>query len=130
MKIETKILKLIEISLTESENKFFIDYDAVDKKIEEFINKSINLKIKDFVHSVDLSGIKHALKHKNIKASDILLLPLIVSDYDLIGFGKKENTIVYKKQIGDYYFVVEEIRKGRKKLTMKTLYKYKKRTKK
>lgn len=130
MKIESKLLKLIELSFSETGNKNFFDYKPVQKKVEYFVKKERNLSLNNFVHSVDISGIKHALKHKNINASDILLLPLIVSEFDLIGFGKTPDTIVYKKEIGDHYFVVEEIRKGRKKLTMKTLYKYKKRTKK
>jgi hypothetical protein len=60
----------------------------------------------------------------------LLLIPFIIENYDFIGKGKEDNTIVYKKIINQEYYYVEEIRTGRKKLALKTLYKHKKRSKK
>jgi hypothetical protein len=59
---------------------------------------------------------------------DFTLVKLITSYYDSLKKGKLCNglqTIVYEKLIGDKYFVVEELRTGRKKLAFKTMYKNK-----
>jgi hypothetical protein len=67
-----------------------------------------------YVRTLDAAGIIHALKHPNITAADILLIPFVVENYYIIGFGNKDNTIVYKKLIDKEYFYVEQIRVGRK----------------
>lgn len=123
--LEEDILKLIEYALeNKAKNNKFVDFSITTNEVKE-LKKITGLDYSDYVHSLDISGIIHALKHNNIKSSDFLLIPFIVKNYDLIGEGVKENTIVYKKLLGKEYFYIEEVRKGRKKLTIKTFYKRK-----
>lgn len=124
-----EILDFINI-VTNKTNKNYIDFLKIDIKEAETIKELTGVDVKGYVHSLDNSGVLHALKHKNISVADLLLIPFIIENYDFIGKGKENNTIVYKKVINQEYYYVEEIRTGRKKLALKTLYKHKKRSKK
>jgi hypothetical protein len=103
-----------------TDNKLFVNLVSADDP---------NLKVfginSEYIHSIDENGIRHALKHKNISISDILLIPVIITSYDKLRAGNKPNTIVYEKNFADTIVYIVEIRKGRKKLTMKTMYKKK-----
>lgn len=125
--IQSNLLQFIELATNSRNagNKLFIDLAALTIDEVSQLMKLTGKDLTGYVHSLDGSGIIHALKHPNIKASDILLIPFIVQNYDFIGQGKTDGTIVYKKLIGDEYFYVEEIRTGRKKMVIKTLYKRK-----
>ncbi len=124
MDIQNKLLEIIDLAIKSREgNKLFIDFAKLNINEIKELNELTGIDFTGFVHTIDSAGIIHALKHENIKSSDILLIPFIIANYDIIGIGKVENTIVYKKLIGDVYFYVEEVRKGRKKLAIKTLYK-------
>ncbi|MFK8377721.1 PBECR3 domain-containing polyvalent protein [Capnocytophaga canimorsus] len=123
---QQEILDLINV-VTNKHNNNFVDFKKIGKVEAKTIAELTGLNVEGYVHTLDNSGVLHALKHKNINASDILLIPFIIDNYDFIGKGKEENTIVYKKVINQEYYYVEEIRKGRKKLALKTLYKRKKR---
>ena len=95
--------------------------------------------ITDYKHNVDASGIQHAIKHhgvgnekeKNqipIKYEDIEKIPDILYHYDKVTFGLKDkkgtDIIKYQKTMSDgEIFYLEEIRTGKKTLTLKTMYK-------
>lgn len=130
MKVQKEILQFIESINDKSTNNKFIDIGALSKVDTEILGEILSIDLKGYKHGLDVSGVLHALKHKNITTADLLLIPFIIKNYDVLGKGKKENTIVYKKKINDTYYYVEEVRKGRKKLMLKTLYKQKKRPKK
>ncbi len=121
---QKELLELIEKSLRERDgNNQYFDF-AVLKEPEIIILRNLTgIDFTGYRHCIDRSGIIHAMKHANITISDLLLIPLIVKNYDAIDVGKNEDTIIYKKLIVSEYFYVEEIRKGRKKLAIKTLYK-------
>lgn len=130
--MENKQQQLLEFitAVTNQHNKNYIDFQKVDKQQVKAIKEVTDIDVSGYVHCLDNSGILHALKHANISTSDLLLIPFIIDNYDFISKGKEEDTIVYKKIINDEYYFVEEIRTGRKKLALKTLYKRKKRIKK
>ena len=129
---ENKIQEILDFInvVTNQTNKNFIDFLKIDTEQAQTIKEITGVEVKGYVHSLDNSGVLHALKHKNISVADLLLIPFIIENYDFIGKGKEDNTIVYKKIINQEYYYVEEIRTGRKKLDLKTLYKHKKRSKK
>jgi len=126
-----KILKLIEFSeIVKEGNNYFVDIDLLTNKEIKEIKKITGKDLTGYKRTLDISGIKHSIKkHPNLSYSDFLLIPIIVKNYDFIGKGKKDDIIVYKKEIGNEYFYIEQIRKGRKKLVIKTFYKRKKRKK-
>jgi hypothetical protein len=125
---QKEILELIRfVQKDRSGNKNYIDFGALTKKEVTELSEIAGVNLDGYVRTLDAAGIIHALKHRNIDEADLLLIPFIVANYDIIGYGTKDNTLVYKKLIGQEYFYVEEIRKGRKKLVIKTLYKRKKR---
>lgn len=95
-----------------------------------------------YKHNIDLYSIKHSLnKHSNkdreeprgqvpISESDIIQAQDIVYNYDKIEFGEKNlqgrDIIKLYKQMSDGYLLyIEEIRTGRKTLTLNTMRKYK-----
>lgn len=124
MNVQNEILLLVEKSMSSKEgNKLYLDFAEVEISEANNLKKLTGLNFSGYKHSLDRSGIIHALKHQNIEVSDILLIPCIIQSPDNLKVGNKPNIIIYEKLIGDKYFYVEEIRKGRKKLSIKTLYK-------
>jgi phage-Barnase-EndoU-ColicinE5/D-RelE like nuclease3 len=111
-----------------------------------FFEELLSDTTKTFKRTVDNYAIvhthnKHGQETKEISRGqiavtmeDYLLIPVIVKKPDVINLGEKSNIgtdlIKYEKEIdGICYFYVEEVRKKRKSLAMKTLYKRKASTK-
>lgn len=109
-----------------SGNRKFVELVSVTKKQAAQLGKLFNgVDLADYTHSIDESGLRHALKHPDISISDILLIPFIIAEYDKVYPGNKPFTIVYEKEFVDTVVYIEEIRTGRKKLVLKTMYKRK-----
>ncbi len=97
--------------------------------------------LSDYVHNIDVSGLRHAFKHhgKNnekintqipINNDDVKQIPQMLYNYDSVTFGTKDSKgtdiIKYQKQVSSYELVyLEEIRTGKKTLTIKSMYKKK-----
>jgi len=95
----------------------------------------------DYIHSISDTQIGHAIDgHSSAKKEsklnqvpitldDLLLIPLIINEYDNVEVSPNKNkrgltTIIFSKRINEnevYY--LEEIRLRRKSLAMVTLYK-------
>jgi phage-Barnase-EndoU-ColicinE5/D-RelE like nuclease3 len=111
-----------------------------------FFEKLLPETKKGFKRTVDNYAIvhthnKHGQESKEISRGqiaitmdDYLLIPIIVKNPDTITLGEKSNIgtdlVKYEKEInGICYFYMEEVRKKRKSLAMKILYKRKASTK-
>ncbi|MHA7109255.1 hypothetical protein ACRTDU_03965 [Sunxiuqinia elliptica] len=111
---------------SKSGNKHYLNLNPLTKKQASSISQLLGgIDVSEFQHSIDESGIRHALKHREISVSDILLIPLVISDYDKVYAGNKPHTLVYEKNFVDTVVYIEEVRQGRKKLVLKTMYKKK-----
>ncbi|STO54408.1 phage Mu protein gp30-like protein [Canicola haemoglobinophilus] len=137
---------LIEQSIGGGGNKLFSDIGVVRFDLVELAKESIGLDISDWKHNVDESGIRHTFKHhgndkteqargqRAVTKADILLLPMIISNFDSIEYAGPSDlgndTFLIRKEIDDEIFTVQEVRKKHKKLTMKTMWIRKKSKKK
>lgn len=122
--MKDKIIEFIKKAKGKIGNKGYLDFGIVSNKEAEQIKKIININVEGYKRTLDDTGINHVFKiHKDIKDEDFLLIPSIIKEYDFIGAGKKPDTIVYKKLIVNDFFYIETVRKGRKKLAIKTFYK-------
>ena len=129
-KVET-IIDLINKTLRNPNKKFFVDFKKVSKKEISKISELLEKEIKLEYHSLSSDEIIHIKnRHPNITDTDFCLIPEIIKNPDNIELGdsnthKGLETIIYSKTIGFQYFIVEEVRTGRKKLAVLTLYKNK-----
>ena len=142
------ISELIEYAFNDVSNqlKTFEFYYLDDETERIKLEKLLNLNLTNFKRTIDNYAIihthnKHGQANKEIsrgqisvKIEDYLLIPNIVSNPDNITIGEKSNIgtelIIYEKEVQEVcYFYVEEVRKKRKSLSMKTLYKRKASTK-
>jgi phage-Barnase-EndoU-ColicinE5/D-RelE like nuclease3 len=136
--------ELIEYAFNDISNQlktfeFQYLHDDVERSALEIL---LCLNLKDFKRTIDNYAIvhthnKHGQENKEksrgqiaVIKEDYLLIPDIVNNPDSISVGEKSNIgtelIIYEKEINNiYYFYVEEVRKKRKSLSMKTLYKKK-----
>jgi len=129
------IAELINLAASDNMIHAFIDYQRLSNDELEKIKTETGLELHVTKRTITTDEIRHAVnKHSNdscpLQYEDIMLIDIITRNYDLIyagGVSKKTKlqTITYEKIIGDKYFVVEEIRTGRKKLAFKTMYKNK-----
>ncbi|OQY03406.1 MAG: hypothetical protein B6I20_05120 [Bacteroidetes bacterium 4572_117] len=131
-----KLLEIINIAIKDkTENKWKNLGEVTNREIET-IKTIMDIDLTGYIRVITVQDINHAIKQHGkdskdkypIDYSDFLHIPLIVSEADEILKGNisdrtKLQCIVYKKEIGDMYFYVEEIRTRREKLALKTFYK-------
>lgn len=135
--------------------EFAIDSkSAVNKKVNistititeaKILKAKTDLDLSGYTRVIDKFGINHTLKeHGNEKTEkprglipvtkeDFELIPQIVKSENVIYSGKSKlglDCLVYEAVIEDTYYYIEEVRKGKKELCIKTMYKRKPTTKK
>lgn len=133
-KTRSNILDIINVvadNLSESP-QLFCDYQILDEKDVRTISRKTKLELNVTKRVICTYDVWHAYnKHSKdscpLQWEDFGLIFLIVNYSDSIKYGGKTkaglDTIVYEKEIGNRFFVVEEVRTGRKKLAFKTMYK-------
>ena len=137
--IDEGIKEVVEKAHKTPSEHLTLDLGEVSEKIIKAA-KEKGFNIEGYSHLLDVSGVRHAfLKHgvsglkvargqEAITDKDIFKIPEIIDSFDTIDFpGKNKigrDLIRYSKRFKDgttYY--VEEIRTGKKKLAIQTLYK-------
>lgn len=134
-KTKKTIADIINIAAKTKSVHDYLDYRTITPSELEKLKKYTGLDLDVQCHTVITDDIRHAYnKHKKddlpINYEDFNLIKTIIEEYDTVECGRISKqtcnqTIVYKKVIGDKYIIVEEIRTGRKKLVFKTMYKKK-----
>jgi len=142
MDIKYEILQLVKDSLankTKLAKKLEVVFDVVDENQANRLLKYHPINLLGYKRVLDNSGINHAIKNHGNK-SDLLrgLVPITHQDFTVIPeIVKAENIImVSKNKKGalvllyeyvdvDFFYYAEEVRTGRKKLALNTLYKRK-----
>ncbi len=116
-------------------NDAFCDLDFVQPEIANRIERLTNFDVRGFRHSVGESAIRHVLnRHGNAKIEitrgqtivtpeDFLLLPEILANPDEIFVGNDPNVVQFCKRLGSDLLVLQEIRTGRKKLALLSMWK-------
>ena len=145
--MNTDLLELVEYAFSDASNKLkTIKLHDLGSQEMSFLENLLSGKFIGFKRTVDNYAIvhthnKHGQSSKEISrgqiavlVNDYLLIPEIIDNPNRISVGEKSNIgtelIIYEKEInGIDYFYVEEVRKKRKSLAMKTLYKRKASTK-
>lgn len=105
----------------------------------ERLSQDLGMDFTGFKHQVDADGIRHALKNHGdakreaqrgqiaVTADDFGRIPEIVADYDsveLVGKDSNGNDLIrYRKAFNGTTYYVEEVRRKRGELTIKTLWK-------
>lgn len=117
----------------------YADYLPVSERLTNDLKK-LGIDVDGYTHSVLDSDIAHAYARHgqgketfnnqvSLTKNDFLRLPLVVEQYDSVELSgvtrrTRAQTVIYTKTFSDgTQYVVEEIRKGRKKLTFRTAYK-------
>lgn len=138
---QDKISDILDYAIKNKTEYDWEDIADVSEDEARRINESTGLNIdSEYKHIVESSAINHVLnrhgegKEKddsqtNITKEDFELIPEIISMADKITLGSTRQglpAIVYEKTFADgTTFYIEEVRQGRKKLALKTMYKKK-----
>jgi len=128
-----------EVSSNNAQPQMRVRYAVVMPEQADRLQQATGLDLDGYKHTVDVSGIRHAMnQHGNQKAEesrgqiavteeDFARIPDIVSNYDhveLAGQDRQGNNLIkYRKDYGDTTYYVEEVRRKRKELVIKTLWK-------
>jgi D-3-phosphoglycerate dehydrogenase len=141
--IQYRIQQLVEKALREGSQNEWIQLNTLTEAEEKRLQKLIGHHLNGSQRILDVASIRHTMKrHGNaltesqrgqvaVREQDFELIPVIVTQFDRIYAGTPNarglETIIYEKQIEDLFYYVEEVRLGRKKLCLNTLYKRKSR---
>jgi len=137
-KIVQRAIRALNDPTAKATKQQFEDLEIIPVKIVNKIKSEFGIDLSGYVRVIGIDEVIHALKQHGIDSkdrypidnSDFLLIPFIVNEPDKIkkgGLSRRNNsqTLIYEKNIGDKYYYVEEIRKGRKKVALLTFYKRK-----
>ena len=138
---QDKISDILDYAIKNKTEYDWEDIADVSEDEARRINESTGLNIdSEYKHIVESSAINHVLNRHgedrekddsqtNITKEDFELIPEIISMADKITLGSTRQglpAIVYEKTFADgTTFYIEEVRQGRKKLALKTMYKKK-----
>jgi hypothetical protein len=127
---------------TKSNEKQKFSFGTISKEEVEMLKNATGLDLTDYQRTIDNYCIQHAFnKHGNqnreekqgqiaINSSDFEKIPEITSKPDNIITGEKDaignDLIKFEKEIENKFIYAEEVRKGKKELACKTMYKRKK----
>lgn len=122
-------------------NEIYTIYRPVNEGEAEQARQKGHLEIGGFSHGVDEAAVRHVLKEHGdeqterkrgqvaITVSDFALLPEVTdaAKADSVEYGGKTEAglpvIRYEKRLNGFRVVVEEVRAGRKRLALKTMWK-------
>lgn len=82
----------------------------------------------NYIHQIDGAGIKHCMKgHPDLNDTDFFRIPEILINPDSVEYAGITDSgihaLKYKKAFNGTTYYVEEVRTGRGKLSLKTMYK-------
>ena len=132
MKKVKNIIDIINIAMSQNNVHAYADYQYLLEDEVKKLSKKVGIELDVNVRVISTDNVKHAFeKHSQdacpLEWTDFVLIDVITRYYDSVKRSSKISTgldaIIYEKVIGDKYFVVEEVRTGRKKLAFKTMYK-------
>jgi hypothetical protein len=126
IKLQQDILTLVKKARTNRTSKDLLSIGKITKFQADIFEKRLGINVRGYERIITAEGVRHALKHININDPDFLAILLIVENPDMVGLGKKQNTIVYRKDFDKFYFYVECVQKRKNRLIIQTLYKRKK----
>ncbi len=136
----TTLAELVALALSRtSGNKVFLDFAKVSPKVAEQVLQATGLDVRDWVHSIDESALRHIFNRHGsaqteeprgqlaVEIADIARLTEVVLQPDAIvpthPLPDGTPMVIFKKRVAHDVVFVQEMRVGRKKLTAKTLWK-------
>jgi hypothetical protein len=139
--MKKEIIELVEFAI-KSKNTINkkVNINTVDENEAKILKAKTGFDLLGYKRVIDKSSINHVIKeHGNEKTEasrgqiaitkkDFELIPLIVKSQNVIYSGKTKaglDCILYEIIIKNTYYYVEEIRKGKKELCLKSMYKRK-----
>lgn len=138
-KLETSDLIDAAIQRPNSGNKIFAVLAKVDPAVANKVKSVTGIDVTDFVHGIDEVAVRHIFKHHGDDVTESLRNQVAVTKEDIASLNEVLNnpdtvdysgtlsdgtpTITLKKKVGDTIVCVQEVRTGRKKLAVKTMWK-------
>ena len=127
IKLQQDILALVKKARTDRTSKDYVSIGKITKFQADIFQKRFGVEVRGYERIVTAEGIRHAQnRHLDLTETDFLAILFIVENPDVVGLGKKPDTIVYRKDFDKFYFYVECIQRGKKRMAIQTLYKTKK----
>jgi hypothetical protein len=114
------------------------EYRAVDAEEAARLREATGMELGGYTHSVSDSEILHIIERHGegtehnpvflpVTVADLLAVPEITARFDSADKTFNANmhldAITYRKRINGHVFCVVEVRRGRKKLSLKTMWK-------
>lgn len=133
-----KIREVVSVA-EEGTNEAVVEkYHEVTQNEADRLKKETGLDVSGHSHALDNYSVRHIMKEHTgerevlrgqipLTKEDFEKIPEIVTDWDRARHAGKTNIgregILYKKKIGDFFYLIEEVRTKRKTLVPVTFYK-------
>ncbi|MCR4416101.1 MAG: hypothetical protein NUV77_27105, partial [Thermoguttaceae bacterium] len=132
------IRSVVESKISTAREPGAVDYRPVDETEARRLESQTGLDLRGYVHMVDKSAINHIFKeyglgrewrrhHGPVTGDDILRVAEIFAAPDssrlLPRKGRDIDAIEHRKRFDGITFVIEEVRTGKKRLALQTMYK-------
>jgi hypothetical protein len=137
---EAEIDELTTAAKTKDNTNKKVSLGKVDGRLSRDLS-NLGFDLEGYTHEIDTQGIRHIFTEHGdpkkeiprgqvaIADDDIKKLPYIISSYDTVRLAGKTHrgldVIEYRKKINGTIVYLEEIRTGKKTLTTKTMWKFK-----
>lgn len=135
-KISESLIQLIDNSRKRNFKNETIIFE-INENVSNMIYSELKINVSEYKFQIDIYSIRHIFKeHGNAKKEadrgqiavtekDIILIPEILQTPDIVlNSGKNKlgkDTITFIKYFDDKYVVINEIREGRKTISLNTM---------
>lgn len=134
------LLSWVRNALSSKEQKMRAYIGDVGPVTARRIADETGYDISGYRHIIERDAVVHVEKRHGEKSSivkngglptrpeDYAVIHSVLQDFDRVTSGKTDRgrpALTYEKKIGDYYYYVEEVRKGTKTLSASTMYREK-----
>lgn len=136
-----EISELYILSLTDDNKYHVVDIGLIDLELAQKIFQHTDIDLEGYAITIDNYGIKHTLKRHGdsdkealqgqieVKLEDFELIPLILREADKVHLSARQRsknsplteTLIFEKEVQNYYYVLKEIKRVTKKGKVKRL---------
>jgi len=129
--------QLVSVALSRKNgNKAFVELGKISTITSQQIEKITGIDVTDWIVNIDESSVRHVMERHGdpitekkrgqvaVESTDFDRIIEVLDSPDKIELDTKDNNcLIFSKKMDNNFIIVQELRVGRKKISLKTMYK-------